>query len=262
MKKCVISLGINTPDLPGFPPKVRQDFPKGIKRIRERLDELGFNGDFIGWDKDYPPESPSFEQVPYGSKPFCFKEAYNRGYELVLWVDSSIYLKKSPEPFFDIIRERGYLLINEYHSLGEYCSDDALKTFNISRKESFSIRSCWSGVVGLNLSKEKPFELMSEWCEKAVDGVSFHGARWSGIMGFPVTVSKDPRVKGHRHDQAVLSILAHRLGLTDWMKLKYAEKFLFDDRSYVRKYDESHGVIVKVMDNLRSVRNEIKHRKK
>ena len=56
---CVMSLGIDGP-LPSDHPKVSfQDFPRGIRRIREGLNTYHFTGEFIAWEKLYPEGSPT-----------------------------------------------------------------------------------------------------------------------------------------------------------------------------------------------------------
>ena len=242
MKKCIISLGINGKSPKDHPPKIWQDFPRGIKRIRERLKEVRFDGDFIGWDKEYPLGAPSFTQAHGAAKPFCFMEAYKQGFELILWVDSAAYFKRSPKPLFDIIKKRGYLIVTESEKVGEYCSDAVLGTLNITREEAFSIQSCWSAIVGLDLSKNESRDLLFKWHEKSMDGITFSGAKWSGVKGYPATVSVDSRVKGHRYDQTALSVLAYQLGLTNWMSFREIGKYILVEREYVRKYDEGRGV--------------------
>lgn len=93
-QKCVISLGVNravagTGDVPS-----RQDFPRGIARIRNDLSAFGFQGDYLSWDKHFPEGTPSGEEIPYAFKPFCFFEALDKEYRLVLWLDASIKIKK------------------------------------------------------------------------------------------------------------------------------------------------------------------------
>ncbi|MCX5700301.1 MAG: hypothetical protein NTZ63_02010 [Candidatus Omnitrophica bacterium] len=243
LKKCVISLGINSKSRPGCPPKIWQDFPRGIRRIRERLKELGFKGDFIGWDNDYPEGAPVFKEVNDWVKPFCFLDAYKRGYDLVLWVDSAANFKISPEPLFRIIEKRGYLIINADCDVGKYCSDVALEALGLTRKKSFSLKSCWGAVLGLDFRKKKSLDLVYFWKEKATDGITFYGAKWSGIHGYPISVSADPRVKGHRN-QIVPSVAAYRLGMLKWMnKRELYNKYITIEREYVRMYDEDNGKV-------------------
>jgi hypothetical protein len=71
--------------------------------------------------------------------------------------------------------------------------------------------------VGLNFADGRCTELLYRWCGLASDRLTFPGAHTAS--GYPGRnhgfVSADPTVRGHRHDQTVLSILAHRLGMTE-----------------------------------------------
>jgi hypothetical protein len=242
VRKCVVSFGINSLSPKDCPPKIWQDFPRGVRRIRERLKELYFKGDFIGWDKDYPPGTPPFKEVGDRLKPFCFLDAWRNGYDLVLFVDSSVYFNVSPEPLFKLIEKRGYFFVATGYSIGSYCSDAALKALGISRKESFSIKCCMSTIMGLDLRNENSRIFLQEYIKQATEGTAFEGAKWSGVRGYPVTVSTDPRVVGHRR-QVVPSVIAYKLGMKRLMRRKDVYKYIIIDRKYVRSYDEDCGKI-------------------
>ena len=133
----------------------------------------------------------------------------------MLWLDAGIRIRRSLDPLFESIQRRGYLFFPERHSVGEYCKDDALGPLGITREESFAIPSCWAAVMGLDFESPKAVEFLRQWKERAADGVTFPGPKWSGVNGWPLTASKDPRVKGHRHDQTAASVIAHRLGMNE-----------------------------------------------
>jgi len=230
--KCVISLGINNPQSPsGHPRIISQNFIKGIQRIKEGLIRTNFSGQFLHWCDDYPIGSPKHWEVPFAFKPYCFQEALNQNFQLILWLDSSIKIKQPIEPLFELIKKDGYLIFQEDHSVGEYCSDAALKTLSILREESFKIQSCWSCVLGLNLQTIIAREFLKIWKEKASDGVTFPGAKWG-------KVSEDKRVKGHRYDQTAASVIALQLNMNHWKNKTFFENFFENDRSYVRCLDE------------------------
>ena len=235
---CVITLGINGP-IPHDHPKVTfQDFPAGIQRIREDLQRHGFKGSMIAWEKDFPTGSPTQEQAHGAFKPFCFYEAAKAGHDLVLWFDASIRVKQPIEPLFEMIREKGYLICQEKHTVGEFCTDAALATLAVTREEALQMQSCWSCVLGLNLSDQRSAEFLRQWRERAVDGVTFPGPKWSGVLGWPRTASDDPRVKGHRYDQTAASVIALKLGMNDWMNPEVFASYFDIDRQSVRRLQE------------------------
>jgi hypothetical protein len=88
------------------------------------------------------------------------------------------------------------------------------------------------------LTHQTVIEFLEIWKEKAMDG-SFVGAKWSGVNGWPRTVSADERVKGHRHDQTIGSLIALQLGLKDWEGIQLMNDYFVVDRNYVRQKNES-----------------------
>jgi hypothetical protein len=235
---CVISLGVSSPNSPDRPTPSFQDFSRGLARIREDLLKFNFQGDFIPWDQHYPEGSPTQQQIHGAYKPFCFYEVQQRGYQLVLWMDASIKIRKPLEPLFALIKQDGYLMFQESHSVGAYCKDEALKLLGITREESFKLPSCWSCVLGLDLSNQRSVEFLRQWKERASDGITFPGPKWSGVKGWPRTASQDPRVHGHRCDQTSASVIAIKLGMAAWKSKEYFSEFFNNERDYVRKYQE------------------------
>jgi len=231
---CVISLGINGPVPEGHPMPRVQAFARGIRRIREDLAKQSFPGDFLSWEQIYPPGSPMFSQIPFAFKPFCFEEARSRGYELALWLDSSIKIKRPLTFIFELIRHEGYLICMGTHSVGEFCKDEALLPLGIDREESFTIPSCSASIIGLNFLDKRSLEFLREWRELACDGITFPGAKWSGVQGWPRTASLDRRVKGHRHDQTAASVIAWKLGMNRWQPRVFLQDFFENDRRYVK----------------------------
>jgi hypothetical protein len=235
---CVISAGINGPSPSGHPKAIFQDFPRGLRRIEEKLKKYHFSGEFIRWEKHYPDGSPTQQQAPFAFKPFCFYEAHKRGHQLILWMDASILIRRGIEPLFDLIDRDGYLIFQEDHSVGQFCTDNALKPLGITREESFTMPSCWSSVLGLNLADQRSMEFLRQWKERATDGITFPGPKWSGVRGWPRTASQDPRVKGHRYDQTAASVIALQLGMDRWKSRELFHEFFEDDRVFVRKLQE------------------------
>jgi hypothetical protein len=248
---CVITLGVNSKSPPGHPDATFQDYSRGIARVRDGLGKVGYTGPFLAWDQRYPEGSPTSEEAFCAFKPFCFAEAQVQGYQLVLWLDAGIRIRHPLDPLFESIRRRGYLFFPEEHSVGEFCKDQALGPLGITREESFAIPCCRSTVIGLDFASPRAVEFLRQWKERATDGISFPGPKWSGVHGWPRTASQDPRVKGHRHDQTVASVIAHQLGMKEWESWELFYRCLETDPGFVRRYhgEPRHR---KIVDAVRS----------
>lgn len=251
MLTCVISLGANSRVPSNHPDAIFQDYSRGIARLRSGLSKSGYPGAFLAWDQRYPDGSPTAEGAFCAFKPFCFAVAQAQGYRLALWLDAGIRITASLDPLFESIQRRGYLFFPERHSVGEYCKDDALEPLGITREESFAIPSCWSAVVGLDFESPKAVEFLRQWKDRAVDGVTFPGPKWSGVHGWPRTASQDPRVKGHRHDQTAASVIAYRLGMREWESRELFDRCLAMDAGFVRQY-RGEPVSRALVDTMRS----------
>jgi hypothetical protein len=238
---CVVTLGARSSAPKGHPRRVLQSFEQGIANLQNDLAHVGFDGEFRHWTNRFPPGSPRHDQTPFGFKPYCVSDAYQSGFPIVLWMDSSIRVKKSIGPLIDHIRREGYLIFREDHSVGEYCKDEALATLGMTREEGFEMPCCWSCVLGLDLSQPQSQEFLRLWMEKASDGITFSGPKWSGVMGWPRTASADSRVKGHRHDQTAASVIALQLGMNHWQSKAVFFEYFDNDRLSVRNYQE-HNV--------------------
>jgi hypothetical protein len=121
------------------------------------------------------------------------------------------------------MEERGYVLFkNRGNMLGQWASDEALRLFELSREHAMRIQEVNAAAIGLNMGNAIAVDFLEQWYEAAREGLAFRGVRehhnapedflnvkWNRAR----RVSSDPRVRGHRHDQTVAGILAHRLGM-------------------------------------------------
>jgi hypothetical protein len=217
LKTCVISLATND-----------KHFPEGLKRLERSVRRSGYNDDLIFWQPGQHPQGcPSHQDVPFAFKTYCFREAYDRGMELVLWMDSSCVVLRTLVPIFRAMTDDGYILFgNKPHRVGQWISDEALSELAMSRAEAMRISEISAGVVGLNLRNSTARQFLKLWSEAAEGQVIFRGSRQSLSTQNNYEdmkwnrngrASTDPRVKGHRHDQTAAGVFAHQLG----MKLTY-----------------------------------------
>lgn len=185
-------------------------YPLGQRRLLASLRTHGFEADVLAWTDRMPPGAPPHERTPYAFKPFAFEHARSRGYERAIWMDCSLVALRPLDRLVRWIDEHGsYLGLQKSHRLGEWISDAALAALRMDRDEALALHAVDACLVGLDFRDARAAAFLERWLAHALDGVSFPGA-WTNERA---EVSADPRVKGHRHDQAVAGALAHRLGL-------------------------------------------------
>ena len=199
MKKCIINFA-NGNGHPGY--------IKGQRRLVESLKTVNFDGDQLIFTNENQIGAQPHSQVPYGFKAHALKYAIDKGYESILWCDSSIWAIKPLDPIFNEIETNGYCFFHNCDT-GPFASDASLVSFGITREEAFQIPMLVGGCFGLNMKTDICKEYFKRFYEKAVDGVTFQGS-WTNHNN---EVSLDPRVKGHRHDQTAASIITYQLGM-------------------------------------------------
>jgi hypothetical protein len=202
----------------------RGRYPEALARLRESLETAGFRGRALLWEPErFPAGCPPHEAVPFAFKPFCFREALAAGCGPTLWLDSACVLVRDPGQLFADIAARGAIVFrNADWRLGEWASDEALAALALDRESALALPEVDAAALGLDLRHPVGRAFLDGWLAAAADGVAFRGTlrplataserlalKWNrgGLA------SADPRVRGHRHDQTVAGVLAHRLGL-------------------------------------------------
>src|SRR5688572_23003572 len=124
MRRCIVSLATQG-----------RRFPEKLRRLGRSIKRNGFDGEFLSWPPgQLPPGFVPHSQVPFGFKPCCLMDARRRGFDSMLWLDSSCVVIGRLEPLFRDIEEHGYVLFrNGSFRVGEWASDFALDHFALSR---------------------------------------------------------------------------------------------------------------------------------
>lgn len=207
------------------------NFLRGLERLEDQCKKLDI--DFFGF-KEYPEGCPTHESSPFAFKFFCIKEAVKLGYSQILWLDTSVIIKGSLNEVFNYIESRGYFFIYN-HDVGSFCHDKALKTLNITREESFSI-PCMQGTnFGLNFNDAKICSFFNKILDLSLDGITFPGPHNNNNF----EASRDMRVKGHRHDQIAMSVIAIKSGLSNWHVNGGETPWFIHDRNYVKDVEST-----------------------
>lgn len=203
VKRCIVNVSIGA------------RYQRMAPRLLQSLAKVEDPCDVLQWVNCFPPGAPTNVPMPIGgytAKPFAMLEAARLGYVHVLWLDSACYAIRHTLPVFDEIGSAGYYVQQNDWIMGEWCSDAALETLNLSREQSMEITECSSMALGLDFRRPESVIFVNRWAALARDGVTFHGAHSNDIGPGPkyrseARVSNDPRVRGHRHDQTAASYL-------------------------------------------------------
>jgi hypothetical protein len=176
--------------------------------------------DVLSWSDAWPPRSPSHAEAPYAFKLHAFAEARRRGVARALWLDAPVTAAGDPAPVFERIERDGHLFVTAGERLGNWIGDGALEALGLTRDEAMSLPLLNGTFIGLDLRRG---EWLDEMLEAAAKGLlngpyftehapSEARARKPGKS--TGTASGDPRCWGHRHDEAIGSALAKRMGMS------------------------------------------------
>ena len=197
--KCVINaiVGNQTPR--------QKQYVKDQVELRKTF-QRHFKGKLLTW-RGFPNDSYDKNNL-YNVKASAFEEAIREGCTQILWVDAPVVALKDVTPLFDLIKRDGYLMIKNYKwNCAESVNDTCLEYFGVSRDEAEGVHEHASGVIGIDIENVNGSHLLWHFLTAMGDGAG-NGSRIHDNQ------SADPRFKFHRQDQSVLSMSAHKLGLS------------------------------------------------
>lgn len=218
------------------------------KRLLQALERVGYSGEtmFFNHEENISLQCPYHKSddashhaagkvVPYAFKAFAIKKAIDEGYENIIWMDAAVYPSQNITKFIEHIEHHGYIFFDNIgFSIGDYTSDPCLEKWGWSRDKAFKSPMIMACLMGINTKSGDAMKWFHQYYEAAKDGVSYPGS-WHNTNG---EVSEDMRVKGHRHDQSVASIIIADMNL----KITNAQETFF---AYT-----SHKGVLKVADTV------------
>ena len=215
---------------------------KGQQRLTEWL-TANKQADYFIWNdaSGLPAGCPSHAEIPYAFKAFALRDAIAAGAKTLLWCDASIRPIRDLGPLWERIEEKGYWIGRNGWTNYEWTADLAYPELFRMDIESHVIRTGafadLDGLLTLNrdiphvvagsfgISMEHPTgrAIFEEYFRLASETKAFCGPWTNTGYGLPGEVYPHPDgvrygpcgpsdVRGHRHDQTALSVIAWRLG--------------------------------------------------
>jgi hypothetical protein len=178
-------------------------YPLGQQRLLASIDKHCPTWQRHMFTDRFPAGSPSHADVPYAFKHYALRSAQRAGHTMLVWIDSSCVLIKPPTGLVAAAREDGYAVSCDGWDCGQWTSDEMACHFGYSRSELSQLPTCAATCYALDLAHPvgRRILAMLEDAELVFKG------DWRNVEG---SVSKDPRCRGHRHDQAALALILYR----------------------------------------------------
>jgi len=197
-KACIISCGVG-----------HGHYHVGIDRLAKSLNFVGWAGDTI-LRKDYPPNSPEHAgDQQYNFKVWAFEEAFNLGFEVVVWCDSSLYAVENPMPLFDYVNDKGLYFFKSGYLLAETATDRLCEYAEVPRETLIEqqVSEFATGLIGVNIKNPLGKEWFENWKQYMTDGM------FGGNRVHDENDSKHPFFKFSRQDQAANSMILYKMGI-------------------------------------------------
>jgi hypothetical protein len=192
-KQCIVSFADGT-----------GSYRKKLQRLEQSM-KGNFSGDLLLFTDYKEIGSPRHDEIPYAFKPYAIQKAIDLGYEQILWCDSPIYAKQNIQPVFDHIAVHRCLFFDNIgYSLGDYTNDKTLNHFNITREQSWKIQMIMACCMGFAMSHPMDKKIREMFATYKNVTADLYPGEWDNE---DLTESNDRRVKGHRHDQSVMSAI-------------------------------------------------------
>jgi len=162
--------------------------------------------------REIPKSWPSHEQRPYAFKSRALVAAAET-IDLLLWCDAAVVPIRSMAPLWKRIEQDGYWVMNNGWKNDAWTATEAYEILfpgmplAKARQANKEIPHVCAAAFGVNVKHPIGQMLLSDYF-RLCDTEAIRGP-WKNT---PDTRCGPPGVLGHRHDQTILSIVAHDLG--------------------------------------------------
>lgn len=179
---------------------------KGQQKLRESLLSVGEDAELL-----FTQYEELILHSVYEDKILAIKNAKDKGFTKLLWLDCSITAIKSLQPIWDTIEKKGYYLYESGSNCAITCNDNSLMQYGVSRTKAADYYECASNVVGINLEHPKGKAFFDLWISSLRNGANL-GLKWPTEIQ-RLQESQAEIFKYHRQDQSTASLSAGILGL-------------------------------------------------
>lgn len=189
-------------------------YEKGIARMRQSHTECCPDQPlytYVG-EGGLSVPCPTHAEVNYGFKPMSLLEMKNKGYRAALWMDAAFWFKRDLEPMRKVLDEQGCFVQPSGQCIGEMTMDHTFDLMGVRRRDFERLPMISAGFSAFHFEFPAALNVFDEYVALAQDPVkreAFNGPTWL----VPEEKRLNAAVKGHRHDQSVLSILWHAHGM-------------------------------------------------
>lgn len=184
---------------------------RGQSRLRASMRRWAPEAFEFAWTDKLPEGCPPHRASPYAFKSYALMYAKQAGFKRLLWADSCIVALSPLDRIWEHAEEYGAWIGDNGFSSATWTADSAYPILfpgieiEAAREINRKIPHVVATAFAVDLSHPVGGALLSEYHRLGQEG-AFLGP-WSNT---PKTPCGPPECRGHRHDQAALSVLADR----------------------------------------------------
>lgn len=193
----------------------------GARRLQSAVTQFSPDTAVLSWLDEMPPGSPSHRDIPYGFKAHAMNQAVKAGADAVLWADASILPIRMLDGLWTQIERDGYWICRNGWMNSEWTCDAAYTDLGVTREENARIPHVVATSFGVSMKHETGKRIFDEYLRLAQTRAfcgpwmnSKHADYASMLINGRCAPCGPANVRGHRHDQTALSLIAWRNACT------------------------------------------------
>jgi hypothetical protein len=126
-------------------------YPKGSKRLERSMIHFGCAHDMFFTREPFEDMDTT---KPYRIKYHALKDAIDKGYTHLIWLDCSLWFTDSPNILMEKLNHNGGFFVHSGFNLAQTSADSDLEWAKKTRDEAELLPEIWSCVFGFNLETE------------------------------------------------------------------------------------------------------------
>jgi hypothetical protein len=171
---------------------------------------MGFKGT-IFLANELTERIPSHQDLQYAFKSSCLEKAYINSAEIAIWADTRMLLVRPLTYLIQAIKAGPSVFLhkNAGWTVGQWTHDRCLQEFDVDREKAYDIPTVVSGFIAFDFTDEFARDFFKEFLNYCHRPELINGIRYNGRQ---LDVNNREYL-GHRHDQSILGLMAHKKGL-------------------------------------------------
>lgn len=172
-----------------------------MDRLRKSILKIYPDANLLFFYDCLPKTATPFLDSLYGFKPHAVREAKEKGFKKVIWLDPAMVLMDKVD---DLIRQLHVIAVRDDSALDNLISNKCCLWFNITRKQikELKLHLVGGSLYFFNFNSPLAVNVLDRWLDAEMSGI--FGNQWDEASG---------KQQGHRADETVMALCLYEQGL-------------------------------------------------